>query len=437
MPRTPPPPTAPSPPPARPHDTLDRLRAGALTGATRLDLRGCGLTALPPEVLRLADTLQVLDLSNNALADLPGTVASLHRLQVLFASDNHFTRLPAVLGRCPALQLIGFKANRIHTVPADALPPTLRWLILTDNQITALPDALGHCAPLQKLMLAGNRLQRLPDSLARCQRLELVRLAANQFATTADALPRALLALPQLAWLAHAGNPFSAVQEQQADAAVPIEWAALQLQGVLGEGASGVIHAATWQAAGGAVQPVAVKLFKGAVTSDGLPASEMAACMAAGRHAHLVGVLGRLAGHPAGTAGLVLQRIPPGHANLAGPPSLASCSRDVYAGGQRLGAGVAQAIAHAMQSALAHLHAQGLAHGDLYAHNILVDARGHALLGDFGAASFLPVDDRVRRAALQRIDRRALAVLMDELAGLCDDPAAATALQADAVRQAA
>ena len=426
--------------PQNPQDTLDRLRAGGLAGATRLDLRGCALTALPHEVFGLADTLQVLDLSDNALTDLPAALAGLHRLQVLFASGNPFTTLPPVLGRCPALQLAGFKTCRIDTVPADALPPTLRWLILTDNRIDTLPDTLGRCAPLQKLMLAGNRLRHLPDSIAQCQRLELVRLAANAFETMADALPAGLLALPQLAWLAHAGNPFSAALEQRATAAAtaaPIHWTTLQCQGVLGEGASGVIHAAVWQPAGASAQPVAVKLFKGAVTSDGLPRSEMAACMAAGNHPHLVGVLGHLAGHPDGTPGLVLQRIPAAHVNLAGPPSLASCSRDVYASGLRLQAAAAQAIARGMQSALAHLHRQGLAHGDLYAHNILADAQGHALLGDLGASSFLPEDDPVRRAALQRIDRRALAVLLDELAGLCDDAATTQSLQADAVRHRA
>ena len=418
-----------------PQDTLDRLRAGGLAGATRLDLRGCALTALPNEVFGLADTLQVLDLSDNALTDLPAALAGLHRLQVLFASGNPFTTLPPVLGRCPALQLAGFKTCRIDTVPADALPPTLRWLILTDNRIDTLPDTLGRCAPLQKLMLAGNRLRHLPDSIAQCQRLELVRLAANAFETMADALPAGLLALPQLAWLAHAGNPFSAALEQRATAAAtaaPIHWTTLQCQGLLGEGASGVIHAAVWQPADAPAQPVAVKLFKGAVTSDGLPRSEMAACMAAGNHPHMVGVLGHLAGQPDGTPGLVLQRIPAAHANLAGPPSLASCSRDVYASGLRLQAAAAQAIARGMQSALAHLHRQGLAHGDLYAHNILTDAQGHALLGDLGASSFLPEDDPVRRAALQRIDRRALAVLLDELAGLCDDAATTQSLQADA-----
>jgi len=55
-------------------------------------------------------------------------------------------------------------------------------------------------------------------------------------------------------------------------------------------------------------------------------------------------------------------------------------------------------------------------HGDFYAHNLLVDDQAHALLGDFGAASFLPEGDAVRAEALVRIDRRALDVLVDELA---------------------
>ena len=431
-------------PDPHPSDTLARLRAGRLTGATQLDLRGCGLHQLPPEVLTLADTLQVLDLSANALQALPDAFTRLQKLRVLFCSDNRFTELPAVLGRCAALNTIGFKANQIARVPAQALPPLLRWLILTDNRITELPESLGDCGRLQKLMLAGNRLRRLPARIAHCQRLELLRLAANQFERAEDALPEGLLALPRLAWLAHAGNPFSQAREHAAEQAPPIAWSQLALHGLLGEGASGFIHAATWQPDGRTAQPVAVKLFKGAMTSDGLPRSEMAASIAAGAHPHLVAVEGRLSGHPDAAQGLVLRRIPPGFRTLAAPPSLASCTRDVYADTTRFSAAQAQAIGGAMASALAHLHQQGLMHGDLYGHNILVNSDGDGdggrdggrgagcLLGDFGAASFLPTDDPQRSDALQRIDRRALGWLIDELAQRCDDFAVLAALRAAA-----
>ena len=400
-----------------PPTTLEKLRAGRLAGATHLDLRNLGLDEFPREIFELADTLQMLDLSGNRLSALPDDLPRLRELRTLFCSDNPFTTLPAVLGRCERLDLVGFKANLIEHVPARSLPPDLRWLILSDNRVESLPDTLGRCHRLQKMGLAGNRLRALPD-LSGCGRLELLRLSANRFERVEDALPEALLALPNLTWIAYAGNPFNLAQEERALEATPIRhipWTSLQVGELLGTGASGFIHRATWHDAPGGARDVAVKLFKGTVTSDGLPGSEMAASVAAGTHASLVGVEGRIDGHPQGTQALVMGLIPPHYRNLAGPPSLASCSRDVYAADARFTPAQAHAIARGAGEALAHLHARGLVHGDFYAHNLLVDDDGHALLGDFGAASFLPQGDTARAEALLRIDRRAHAVLVEEL----------------------
>ncbi|WP_169726559.1 leucine-rich repeat-containing protein kinase family protein [Piscinibacter gummiphilus] len=399
-------------------EILLRLRAGELLGSTRLDLRGCSLAELPPEVLTLAGTLEVLDLTGNQLSSLPPALAQLTKLHTLFASNNRFTVLPPVLGQLPVLDTLGFKANRIAEVPAESLSPSLRWLILTDNRIPAMPSTLTACPRMQKLMLAGNRLSRLPEGMDRLQRLELLRLSANRFERVGDALPGELLSLPRLAWLAHAGNPFSEAREHTLAEAPAIPWSELQMQDVLGEGASGHIHAARWVPAGAPAQDVAVKLFKGAVTSDGLPECEMAATLAAGRHPDLVGALGVLEGHPSGTHGLVLPRLASHWKPLAGPPSMATCTRDVYADGLRLPASHADALARAATAALDHLHARGLTHGDLYAHNLLVDGCGRGLVSDFGAASFLPGEDPERAEALKRVDRRALQVLLDELSGL-------------------
>ena len=88
-------------------DTLEQLRRGALAGATRLVLSE-GLTEFPREIFALADTLEYLDLSGNALTSLPEDFARLHRLQVLFCAGNRFTELPVVLGQCQSLSMIGF-----------------------------------------------------------------------------------------------------------------------------------------------------------------------------------------------------------------------------------------------------------------------------------------------------------------------------------------
>jgi serine/threonine protein kinase len=236
-----------------------------------------------------------------------------------------------------------------------------------------------------------------------------VRIAANRL----SALPEWLLSLPRLSWLAFAGNPFCRDVPVQTEIS-PIHWDDLQVSHQLGEGASGVIHHAEWRSAGGA-QPVALKLFKGTVTSDGLPLNEMNACIIAGAHPNLIPVLGKLAAHPEDAHGLVLALIESSFCNLAGPPSLDSCTRDVYPAETRFDLDDAMRIALGIASAAEHLHAQGITHGDLYGHNILHGADGQALLGDFGAASFVSVDDPLVAKALQRIEVRAFACLLEEL----------------------
>jgi hypothetical protein len=396
-------------------DKFKLLRSGRLIGARRLDLC-CGLTEFPDEIFQLADSLEILNLSGNALISLPDDLQRLYKLRVIFCSDNQFTEVPEVLGRCPELTMIGFKANQIRTLPAAALPSKLRWLILTDNQLESVPKEIGRCAELQKLMLAGNRLQSLPSELAACGKLELLRISANRFET----LPDWLLKMPRLAWLAYAGNPYSdayvhAITEMSD---IPcINWYELELQQQLGEGASGVIHQAVWRRYG-EVQKVAVKLFKGALTSDGLPRSEKAASLAAGLHRSLVGASGKIVNHPQGTKGLVMPLVEAGYTILAGPPSLESCTRDEYAPERRFTPSEALRLAHGIAAAVAHLHQRGILHGDLYAHNILCNVACEALLGDFGAATFMPEE----ADALRRIEVRAFGYLLEELLARCDAP---------------
>lgn len=395
--------------------TLELLRSGKLAGIKRLDL-SCGLTHFPDEIYDLADTLEILNLSGNALSNLPDDLHRLKKLRVIFCSDNRFVEVPEVLGQCPGLEMIGFKANKISRLSAASLPAALRWLILTDNRLTSLPGELGLCTNLQKLMLAGNQLQSLPDEMAGCRMLELLRISANRF----ESLPEWLLSLPRLAWLAFAGNPFSDVAEAASVAMqsiTPVHWHGLDMQHKLGEGASGIIHKADWQAPAG-VTAVAVKLFKGLVTSDGLPRSEKAACIAAGEHPNIISVVGKISGHPEGVRGLVMPLIDASFRNLAGPPSLESCTRDIYPADTQLTFKTVIRMAQGIAAAAEHLHDMGILHGDLYAHNMLWNEQGNCLLGDFGAASFISDQHQV----LQRIEVRAFSCFLEELLERCAEP---------------
>jgi len=392
--------------------TLEQLKSGELAGITRLQLAE-GLTDFPREIFTLADSLEVLDLSNNQLSQLPGDLHRLTRLRILFASNNCFQTLPPSLGACPQLEMIGFKSNQIVEVSAASLPRQTRWLILTDNRIESLPDNIGELSRLQKLMLAGNRLQQLPASFSQCQALQLLRLSVNRFQDFPDALP----SLPKLAWLAFAGNPFCP-PAGSTDRVPLVERQQLILGEELGRGASGVILNAHWRHNPlELADAVAVKVFKGDITSDGYPADELQACLSAGSHAGLVQPLARV-DDAEGTA-LVMKLIPIGFDNLGQPPSLDSCTRDTFKPGFVLEAHKIGYIVEQMTEVAQHLQRRHISHGDLYAHNVLVDADGTLLFGDFGAASSYAGLEPAQQQGIIKVEQRALGYFIEDLLSVC------------------
>ena len=390
--------------------TLEQLRRGEYRGATSLKLSE-GLSHFPKAIFELAETLETLDLSRNQLSSLPDDFGRLKKLKILFCSDNLFTVLPEVLADCRELDMVGFKSNMIETVPAKALNPNIRWLILTNNRITKIPATIGNCSRMQKLMLAGNRLTDLPVELSQCRNLSLLRISANRLSK----LPEWLLAMPKLSWLAFSGNLFSKKPEAQP---IPlIGWNELLISQQLGEGASGIISKAMHNG----LNEVAVKVFKGAVTSDGLPEDEMNAYIVAGEHPGLVRLSGQITAHPEDKKGLVMELIPQRFFNLGLTPSFESCTRDVFAPGLTLSPAQVIKIAGTIASLAAQLHSKGIMHSDLYAHNILIDDEGNTLFGDFGAACFYDTHDAAIADALERIEVSAFGYLLDDLLNLCSE----------------
>lgn len=436
-------------PPQRTARLLAAIEDGTLaaTGLTRLDLSGCGLSSLPAAIGSLT-TLEFLNLGGNPLSSLPDTFSRLVNLRILFFLRCDFTVVPEVLGRMPSLYMLSFKANRVREVPAASLSPTVGWLILSDNQIESLPASIGRCVGMRKLLLAGNRLtdEGLPAEMAALTSLELVRLADNRLTK----IPEWVLTHPTLAWVALAANPatdpFADDAHARAHAEVTgshptavdrrvdvpeVPWDVLGVREdaePLGRGASGAVYsgvvAASSAAAGVAPGPAAVKVYNhGAKTSDGRPQDEMAASVLASRTGcrSIVRTTARFARRSSAgiSRGLVMEYLHPEEwRSLGGPPSFDTVTRDVYPAGTRRTVGEVRAIARGMAAAGAALHAAGVHHGDLYAHNVLFreERRGvvpAAKLSDFGAAFFYPPGSELGRE-LERAEVRAYGVMLEE-----------------------
>lgn len=385
--------------------TLKQLQSGELAGIKQLKL-ACGLKDFPEEIFELADTLEVLDLSDNKFSTLPSRMQELKKLRIVFFANNDFTVFPQVLAQCAALTMIGFKANKLKIVPENAFPPLLQWLILTDNEIEQLPASIGKCHFLQKCALAGNKIKSLPSEMANCTNLELLRIAANEL----EVLPNWLFELPKLSWVAFGGNT-SNEKPLINTPLVKYNWSDFEIKQLLGEGASGHIYQAKWSAKN---RDVAIKVFKGSVTSDGLPKDEMNAAIIAGNHAHLVEVLGEITNHPDGKSALILKLISPDYVNLGNPPSLQTCTRDVFEKKLSYTPQQLSVIATSIASVCAQLHSKGINHGDLYAHNIMINPNSQVLLGDFGAASFYKAGS-VQAKNIERVEVRAFGCLIEDV----------------------
>ena len=385
--------------------TLEALKLGQLIGSKTLKL-ACALKEFPEEILTLSETLEVLDLSDNQLSTLPGTISQLKKLRIIFFARNNFTEFPKVLAKCPTLTMIGFKSNQIQIVPENAFPSVLKWLILTDNKIKALPKSIGDCLQLQKCALAGNLIEVLPASMANCINLELLRVSANRL----KLLPDWLFTLPKLSWIAFGGNP-GAHQIQLNNDLESVNWVDFSIKELLGEGASGFISKANWKSKN---KDVAIKVFKGAVTSDGLPEDEMQISIAAGAHKSLIPILGRIKAHPEGKKGLIMKLITSSYINLGHPPSLETCTRDVFDDTCLFSFSDLLNIAKHISSVCMQLHKKGINHGDLYAHNILINEKAECLLGDFGAATFYDVSSKTSHN-IERIEVRAFGCLLEDI----------------------
>jgi len=389
-------------------NTYEELRSGHLAGAMKLSLSE-DLDTFPMEIFDLADSLEFLDLSGNCLDRLPEDFGRLRKLRILFLSDNLFRQFPAVLSNCSRLTMIGFKSNRIMDIPEGAFPTELRWLILTDNRIETLPRSIGKLSGLQKLMLAGNRITTLPDTMQQCRKLELIRLSANAL----EHLPDWLFEMHRLSWLACAGNPCTSLPVPDTEELAEIAWEEISLHEVLGEGASGVISRGRINE----TEHAAVKVFKGSVTSDGYPSDEMTASIAAGTHHNLNTPHSKIAQHPEQKEALVFPLIPSIYCNLGNPPSFETCTRDTYDKEAKFSLSLLLRILSDVASAALHLHQRGVNHGDLYAHNILIDKEGHSLLGDFGAATCYERSLYGRK--FEHLEVRAFGCLMEDLLERC------------------
>lgn len=364
-----------------------------LRGLTELDLSGNGLAEMPPSIGQLMK-LRKLNMSRNKLTSIPAEIGALvlledvdlgrnelrsvsprlgdlPRLKFLNLMANKLTSIPEEIGNLAALYRLGLKSNHLTCLPASF--GGLRGLVelfVTDNELEELPPSLGRCTNLVKLQASFNRLRCLPAEMGTLPRLELLRVAVNRL----EALPGSFAQLDSLAWLSVAGNPMCPPPPPPHAGVEPVPFEHLDLGESLGDGASGDVFAGKL-----GLTDMAFKRFKAETSPDGRSADEIAIACAL-EHPHLVRVIG-LVDRP---QGLVMERI--FGAAMAEKPNFQSLLRCRWAKDTSFTEECVLRLATCISSALNRMHAMCICHGDVYAHNVVADLDGSAVICDYGAS---------------------------------------------------
>jgi len=191
-------------------EVIRRIQEAAVAGKKRLDLRGCRLRELPPEIGRLTKLVH-LDISFNTLTELPREICQLNRLAELDLSDNHLADPFPVISRLRSLTSLDLNGNQLRKLPPETGRLTgLTHLDLRDNRLSEIPPEISTLKRITILGLSGNQLTELPSEIGHLRSLTIMDLSFNRLQT----LPPAFSALTTLINLDLSDNRFEELPEE-------------------------------------------------------------------------------------------------------------------------------------------------------------------------------------------------------------------------------
>ncbi len=131
--------------------------------------------------------LQVLDVSDNELCDLPASLSQLPSLQRLLASNNKFVKLPHSFihfSHINELQLNGGKDKLVdlHTDCFNAYQSHqhLHTLVISNQALKSMPASISHLSALHMIDLSLNKIKNVSSCFKELRHLVYINLSGNE-----------------------------------------------------------------------------------------------------------------------------------------------------------------------------------------------------------------------------------------------------------------
>lgn len=155
------------------------LRLSKNDRITSLTIHGDHARALPRSYHKFK-SLEMLDLSNNALTKFPNGAARNKKLKELSLQHNELT-LGDKLRLHPNLEKLALQHNRIQHVPEQITRfPNLTRLSLNHNRIADVAPEIRNLKKLKHLSFYNNRLTSIPIGVYELRSLNVIDLYFNQ-----------------------------------------------------------------------------------------------------------------------------------------------------------------------------------------------------------------------------------------------------------------
>lgn len=163
----------------------------------QLRMMNTGITTLTPESFRLGAHLELIDLRNNQIGDIPAKVfAHLNRLTDVNLAYNKIARIESgAFDDVHSLKIMILSNNQVQTIKSGTFvgAENLRELYLESNNIRSIESGAFNLANLEIVSLKDNRLASLPDAIfENATKLEKIDLSNNDLKEVSEVLTNCL-----------------------------------------------------------------------------------------------------------------------------------------------------------------------------------------------------------------------------------------------------
>ncbi|CAH0750193.1 unnamed protein product [Diatraea saccharalis] len=144
-----------------------------------LDLSSNAINNIPPQI-KMLQCLVTLKLHDNALPSLPPEIGELKTLSNLSLDRNKLTELPKKIYQLTELRWLSLSHNQLkHIAPDFGDLVMLTFLDLSHNKLVELPPGMGYLVRLIELNLSHNQLQELPPDIVNLRDLKKFNISNN------------------------------------------------------------------------------------------------------------------------------------------------------------------------------------------------------------------------------------------------------------------